>query len=103
MNSIEALQVELGEVKDKLKKCFELEGKATGDQKNQLRNLYTKLQSRRDRLVVAIDIVSGRDYILHDIDGQLTVERPSEGTAKLIKVAEEYGAKVKKEVRSGSI
>ena len=92
--SLEAIQAELNEVKTKLEKCYEFQSKAGPEQKKQLDTLRLKLEAQRDRLAVAMDVISGRDYIVHDIDGKLTVVRPSENTAKLIKAAEDYGARV---------
>lgn len=92
--SLEAIQAELNEVKAKLGKCDELQAKAAGEQKKRLGAFRIKLEARRDRLATALDILSGRDYVIYDIDGELAVVRPSENTAKLIKAIEEYGGRV---------
>ena len=91
----DSLQSNLDELQAKLEKCHQLQAKASNEQKKQLDAVRFKLEAQRDRLAVAMDIISGRDYVVYDIDGDLTVVRPSENTAKLVKAAEECGAKVK--------
>jgi len=93
--SLKVIQSDLDELKAKLEKCHQLQPKANNEQKKQLDAVRFKLEAQRDRLAVAMDIISGRDYVVYDIDGDLTVVRPSGNTAKLIKAAEECGGKVK--------
>lgn len=92
---MKVIQLTLDELKAKLEKCYQLQSKASNEQKKQLDVVRLKLEARRDRLAVALDIISGRDYVVYDIDGALAVVRPSENTAKLIKAVEECGCKVK--------
>lgn len=92
---IKVIQSGLDNLKARLEKCYQLQPKASNEQKKQLDVVRLKLEAQRDRLAVVLDIISGRDYVVYDIDGDLTVVRPSENTAKLIKAAEECGGKVK--------
>jgi len=95
--SLEALQADLATVKLKIQKCDDLMEKATEEQKKQLEGRRLKYEAQRDRLLVAIDVVSDRVYAIYDIDGKLTVVKPnSEGVAKLIRAAEDYGARATK-------
>jgi len=92
--SLEAIQSDLVAVKAVIEKCDQLKEKATAEQQEQLSARRTKLEARRDRLAVALDVVTGRAYAIWDINDELTVVKPnSEGTARLIKTAEEYGAR----------
>lgn len=92
--SLEALQLDLAEVKAKIEKCDHLKEKASPAQKEKLDARRKKFEAQRDRLAIALDLVSGRSYALWDINDHLTVVKPkSEGVAKLIKAAEGYGAR----------
>jgi hypothetical protein len=95
--SLEALQSDLAEIKAKIEKCDQFMEKASPEQKEKLNARRCKYEAQRDRLAVAIDVVSGRAYAIYDIDGKLTVIKPdSEGVAKLIRTAEDYGARATK-------
>jgi len=101
--SLEALQSDLVETKAKIEKCDQFMDRATPEQKKQLDARRRKYEARRDRLTVAIDIISGRSYILYDIDGALTVVKPnSEGAARLIREAENYGARATEVTAKGN-
>lgn len=89
------IQARLANLKAKLEKCYQLQPKANSEQKKQLDVVRLKLEAQRDRLAVALDVISGRDYVVYDIDGGLAIVCPSENTAKLIKAVEECGCKVK--------
>jgi hypothetical protein len=95
--SLDALAMDMAMVKEKIQKCDELMPKATAEQKQELEARRLKYEAQRDRLAVAIDVVGGRAYAIYDIDGKLTVIKPnSEGVAKLIRTAEDYGARATK-------
>jgi len=46
------------------------------------------------RLAVCIDVMEGRDFILYQEGTDLILARPAESTARLIKRAEEMGARL---------
>jgi len=91
--SLEAIQSDLAAVKAMIEKCDHLKEKGTEEQQKQLDTRRTKLEARRDRLAIALDLLSGRAYAIWDINNELTVVKPSPGTARLIQAAEEYGAR----------
>lgn len=91
---MEKLKEELDTIRGKLDQCAKLEEKATPAEANQLKAIYAKLEARRDRIAVCLDILDGKAYVVKELGGKLVVVQPSENTAKLIKVAEECGARV---------
>ena len=97
MKTTEYLEQELTEVRQKIEECFEfLHKDLPDDKKERLMKAYTKLETERDRIAIALDILNGRAFLIHEHNGQLSIIKPSEKTAKLLAVAEQYGGKVTK-------
>jgi hypothetical protein len=92
--SIAAIQEELAEVNNKIKMCDELKSEATQEQKKLLEERRLKYEAKRDRLALALDILEGRAFGMYDVDGRLTILKPSESTAELLTIAQGMGAKV---------
>jgi prophage tail gpP-like protein len=93
---LDAIDKRLAETHHKLDECQKLrEQVASGEQKALLDKAYTKLEARRDKLTLMKDIAEGKAFLIYeDADGQLTIVKPSEKTAKLVAAAQEYGAKL---------
>ena len=94
MKSEEVLQSEIDRIKVKIFDCDQFLEKATGDQKKMLETKRVELEALRDRREVALDLVAGRAFNLHTVDGSIVVVQPSEWTSKMLKKTEEMGAKV---------
>lgn len=93
---IVAIDEQLQETHKKIEQCERLRaGKVSPEQKKMLDKAYNLLESMRDRLSVAKDILEGRAFLVYEVDKRLTIVKPSEQTAKLIAAAQEYGAKIK--------
>jgi len=92
--SLEALQSDLAEIKAKIEKCDQLMGKASPEQKEKLVTRRLEYEAQRDRLTLAIDLLKGRACGIINEDGQPYIIKPKDSLAQVIKVAEEYGARI---------
>lgn len=92
---VKRLRTERYNVVKQLEKCQELQGRAKGKVAiGKLERAYTFLAARSLRLATCIDIMQGKAFTVHDIDGELTVVKPTESTARLLDLAEKLGGKV---------
>lgn len=92
---VKHLRAERYNVVKQLEKCQELQGRTKGKVAiGKLERAYTFLVARSFRLAICIDIMEGKAFTVHDVDGDLTVVKPTESTARLLDLAEKLGGRV---------
>lgn len=94
MKSEEILQEEIGKVKKAIAECDRLFEHADTVQQQKLKEKRSGLEALRDRRTSALDLVMGKNFNLYTIEGSMVIVQPSEWTAKMVKAAEERGARV---------
>ncbi len=77
-----------------LQKTRKLIPAASEGQRPKLRRIESFLEMWRSRYSICSDILAGRAFLIHTVDGDLVITSPDERTAKIIDAAEKHGAKV---------
>jgi translation initiation factor 6 (eIF-6) len=92
---MESINKSMELVKSKIAQCDEyIKANPPPEKRQKLEEVRDILQTQLTRLSVAADIVRGAAFVIHTVDGKLTVAKPSQKAAALIKKAEEMGAQV---------
>lgn len=96
-NTVKALRSVLSQLQfDRGKAQLYINKAKSEEQRNKIVTLRNNLESRANRVEMATEVLSGRSFIVYDVNGELTLVKPSEQTAKLIEEAEKHGAVVSK-------
>jgi hypothetical protein len=95
LKSIDALLEDLGMIKQKIESCDTKLATAQGEEVRKYQDARASLEAIRDRITASLDLMSGRAFTAQYGEG-VYIFKPEPSLAKLLKVAEEAGARVSK-------
>jgi hypothetical protein len=95
LKSIDALLEDLQMIKQKIESCDAKLATAQGKEVRKYQDARAYLEAVRDRITTSLDLMSGRAFTVQYGEG-VHIFKPEPSLAKLLKVAEEAGARVSK-------
>jgi len=96
LKSINALLDDLNMVKQKLANCDKKIAESTGEELRRYQDARAFLEALRGRITTSLDLMSGHAFTIKYDAETLEVFKPEPSLGKLLKAAEEAGAKVKR-------